>query len=271
MCKTPCDIKNLDGKYVCPYANENSITGTYFCRDHCGLGCDENFEDPDYNGEFGGDDDIDESMNPYAGMTGTVTGIKICGHLQLTVDNGSWCWADEMLEPVEKPTPKVKKEKLPMTKYGFTIGQKVVYRGEVREVIAFGKRSETLYVRLEGTPICEPSLADRPVKVKWMIVKPFEVTKFEKKKRPARRFTDEEIKEASVIISNLLVYYGNARTIKITEKGNATEVLVMRNMEITSGVSKNGRGDIYSPTIGLMIAMCRAFGQDRLIPKWIFK
>lgn len=66
MCKKiyPCDTKDANGVFTCPYAEPNSCTGMYFCRDHCGLEIDE--------AEVETDDDfiepeIDESMNPYDG------------------------------------------------------------------------------------------------------------------------------------------------------------------------------------------------------------
>lgn len=62
MCsnKYPCDIPDMNGNFTCPFAEPNSCTGMYFCRDHCGLGVSE--EEPDIE-----EPEIDESMNPYDG------------------------------------------------------------------------------------------------------------------------------------------------------------------------------------------------------------
>jgi len=39
---TPCDHE----PFACPFAEPNDSTGLYFCRDMCGVGCDEsNYEE----------------------------------------------------------------------------------------------------------------------------------------------------------------------------------------------------------------------------------
>lgn len=58
----PCDTKNSEGKFVCPFATEGESTGMYFCRDMCGLGVDDDSADDEIY-----EPDVDESMNPYDG------------------------------------------------------------------------------------------------------------------------------------------------------------------------------------------------------------
>lgn len=42
----PCDIKDSNGRFTCPYADNDTATGMYFCRDMCGLGVGDEFDDP---------------------------------------------------------------------------------------------------------------------------------------------------------------------------------------------------------------------------------
>ncbi len=55
--KYPCDVPDAAGEYNCPFGAEFDSSG-YACRNHCGVGVDE-----DYPPE----PEIDESMNPYDG------------------------------------------------------------------------------------------------------------------------------------------------------------------------------------------------------------
>lgn len=54
----PCDIPNENGEFICPFNAEMDSSG-YACRNHCGLGVDED--------SYPEEPEIDESMNPYDG------------------------------------------------------------------------------------------------------------------------------------------------------------------------------------------------------------
>lgn len=62
----PCDIADENGKHTCPFAGENESTGTYFCRDMCGLGVGDEEPEIDDDPEIY-EDEVDESTNPYDG------------------------------------------------------------------------------------------------------------------------------------------------------------------------------------------------------------
>lgn len=47
--------------------------------------------------EIYGDDSFAEEMERYKGKTATITDVY-CGKYEIDIDDGDWCWTDEMLE-----------------------------------------------------------------------------------------------------------------------------------------------------------------------------